>query len=329
MADVLVPNRQDLRAHPAFDAWKRLSSGVGEPSAILPLKEYKKRSGKSAVYRMDGSGPRGESIVAKRCKAATAEVERTIYEQILPGIDLPSPLYYGYVADPEPDYWWLFLEFMEGEPFSPDDGDHRRAAARWVSRIHIASSEGETSPLLAKLPDRGPNHYLKLLRGAHAALQESMHDVAFQSVRDVHASLVATLDSLEREWDPIARRCFSLPPSLVHGDLVAKNVRVRAEKANLAIYAFDWETGGMGIPSVDLVNVDHALYWEGIRGDWPWLELSDIEALTALGRLFRIIAAISWACVGLPYGPTAKPVAQLHLYESELREAARVVTRSG
>src|SRR5207249_7181091 len=77
----VAERRASLMRHPAVVAWCRLPPDA-EPQRITPLKVRRK---KNQVYRLDGIGWAGGSVIAKRCPKAVALVERTVYEEILPG----------------------------------------------------------------------------------------------------------------------------------------------------------------------------------------------------------------------------------------------------
>src|SRR5437867_2073874 len=89
-----LPER--LSEHRAVKAWAALNPERVEPKEI----EILKLKNKSAVYRLVGVGEEGSSIVAKRCRAVTASVERMIYEEFLPLLPLPSLRYYGHLDEP-------------------------------------------------------------------------------------------------------------------------------------------------------------------------------------------------------------------------------------
>jgi hypothetical protein len=107
--------RTDLLEHRAVKAWRRLLPGRVEPESIEILRESKR---KSAVYRLEGIGPRGSTVIAKRCPTATALIERTVYEEILPHLPLSAPYYYGFIKEDDKSDW-LFLEDVGREQFSP------------------------------------------------------------------------------------------------------------------------------------------------------------------------------------------------------------------
>ena len=136
-----------------------------EPQAVTVLKGSKKKR-KSEIYRLEGCAPGGESVIAKRCKRSTAELESTIYEDVLPGLPITSLRYHGMVDEGE-EQCWIFLEDAGDERYSPLIPEHRRLAARWLAALHGTAPE---IPQASRLPDRGPGHYLTHLEsGARGA----------------------------------------------------------------------------------------------------------------------------------------------------------------
>ncbi|PYJ99271.1 MAG: hypothetical protein DME23_09995, partial [Verrucomicrobia bacterium] len=110
----VLPER--LVEHRAVRAWSQLQPDRVEPTRIEILKL--KRT-KSAVYRLHGIGPDGGAVIAKRCRVATAEVERMIYQECLPRVAAPVLRCYGFLKESEEDFCWLFLEDAVGELYSP------------------------------------------------------------------------------------------------------------------------------------------------------------------------------------------------------------------
>src|SRR5213594_3079705 len=145
LAEVL-PER--LADHRAVQAWQQIGAKRFEPESI----EILKRKRKTAVYRLDGADAHGPAIIAKRCRATTALVERLIYEELLARLPLPSLRCHGFVAEPDGQYCWLFLEDAGRRKYSPANQKHRVLAGQWLGTVHRAA----LSPAVrALLPDRG------------------------------------------------------------------------------------------------------------------------------------------------------------------------------
>jgi aminoglycoside phosphotransferase (APT) family kinase protein len=100
-----------------------------------------------------------------------------------------------------------------------------------------------------------------------------------------------------------------VPETVVHGDFQPKNVRVREETSGLALYAFDWEMAGWGIPVADLVlnngsemlQIDPEVYISELGGQWPNVDAATIAQLATIGYVLRRIATIDWESTQIDY----------------------------
>jgi len=77
---------EQLEEHRAVKAWRQIQSDRFEPKNVQILKLKKK----TAVYRLTGDGANGSAVIAKRCRATTAVVERLVYEQLLARLPMPA-----------------------------------------------------------------------------------------------------------------------------------------------------------------------------------------------------------------------------------------------
>src|SRR5438046_9743343 len=87
-------------AHPPVQAWRRLNPEHVLPKRLSPAKfKANKTRSHLTVYRLQGVGPEGEAVIAKRCDRGEGLVERAVYERVLPRVSLPGPYFYGAVED--------------------------------------------------------------------------------------------------------------------------------------------------------------------------------------------------------------------------------------
>src|SRR5947208_11232788 len=100
--------------HPAARAWRELRPGRDTPGRIETLHGRQSKAWKRTVYRLAGVGPAGSAVIAKRCLAAQAAPERTLYEEVLPHLPVPVLRYYGFLGEPDGHFCWLFLEDAGG-----------------------------------------------------------------------------------------------------------------------------------------------------------------------------------------------------------------------
>lgn len=325
--------RANLADHPATRAWRALREGHAEPTSIEVLKEVlrdRRRDGdslasegmsgynalelphsRSAVYRLVGAGPGGKAVVAKRCylkQSESAATEHLIYERVLPRLPISALRYYGLVED-DTNCRWLFLEDAGDETYAAEIEGHRAVAGRWLGTVNTSAQH---LAIAEALPDRSAAFYLGGLRRARATITTILAHPAARADdrRRTLEAIIGHCDRLEAMWPAIERWCERLPRTLVHGDLVSKNVRVRAEPRGRSLVVMDWETAGWGIPAVDLaqfplersryisLSLDLDAYWAVVRPWWPSIGLPDLRRLAELGKAFRLIVALVWTNEG-------------------------------
>ncbi|HEY6361053.1 MAG TPA: ABC transporter ATP-binding protein, partial [Vicinamibacterales bacterium] len=185
-----------LRAHPAVQAWLRLDPAHPIPARIAPAKVKPNRTRPMTVYRLEGVGAAGSTVIAKRCKHGDGLNERTVYEQILTRVPLAGPRYYGALPDPnddpEKDVCWLFIGEIQGEKYDLLQPEHRTAAARWLGTLH---TEACPAAKRAELPDAGPTRYRRQMREARDLIRNHLDNPAFS------ADDLTFLDSLLARFD--------------------------------------------------------------------------------------------------------------------------------
>src|SRR6266568_2598287 len=173
---VSVKRREILLAHPAVRAWQQLDPERVVPDRITPAKfKPNKPRPNLTVYRLEGVGIDGAAVIAKRCTREGGQIERTIYERILPHVPLPGPRYYGTVPrsaeDPAEDGCWLFIGEIHGEKYDRLSPDHRAAAARWLGILH---TEAQAAAAQAGLPDAGPTRYHEQMRATRDVIRDQV-----------------------------------------------------------------------------------------------------------------------------------------------------------
>ena len=278
--DETVIISDSLGDHPSFLAWKRISPASAPPKSIEILKPEKR---KSAVYRLREVGGAARSMVAKRRPKGALAAEVRIYAELLPQLSLPGLEVYGIVEDHE-DYSWLFLEDAGDIWYSPSTTEHHAPAIDWISRLHAGAAS-----LASWAPDTGPAYFRSVLDAAREGMQASRSHPALSAPEvAIIDSVLADLDRVDHGWPVIAEACTALPRTLVHGDFVPKNVRVRSRDGQLQLLVFDWETAGMAPPAADIALLpggDELLgaYFVVIREVWPYLDLADVVQLRRIG----------------------------------------------
>ncbi len=304
--------RTELLDHPAVQAWRRVRPGDATPRAV----ELVKRKLKSEVWRLVGAGS-GATLIAKLCHSETAGLERAIYREILPRLPVSSIHCHGWTLEPESERCWIFLDDAGDVAFSKIDRSHRVLAARWLAALHT-SARGV--PAVESLPERGPEHYREHLRsGRDRILRHLSNPVLSAQDRDSLRAILGRLQRVESHWAEVEERCAPLPRTLVHGDFVRKNVRIRARGGRRDVLALDWEVAGVGIPGPDLLYVDVSTYREAIERAWPDLGGRSFATLLQLGHLFRgALAPIDWKALSLSHRWAGDAMPLLRLYHERL-----------
>lgn len=315
---------EGLDEHDAVTAWRQLHGRSAGPDSIQILK-YKR---KSAVYRLNGAGPGGAPIIAKRCGQTTGLVEQMVYDEVLPHVSARSLRCYGLCPEPAGDDCWLFLEDAVGEPYSPQNPHHRALAARWLSRLHLAALPDS---LKARLPHRGLSHYFRLLQESRFILQDNLerNSGLLSEDRAVLSKILAYCDLLDAHWGTIEAIQKAMPHAAVHGDFVIKNVRIQEGARGPALLVFDWELSGWGVPGTDLAQFigrvaspDLEVYCEGLRREK--IDLHTVKSAAACGNLLRLVNNVSWATMLLDFVShdfLIKPIATLQVDEPQLARA--------
>lgn len=315
-----------LSDHPAALAWGRHGGGA------LSRVEMWRRSSRTSpsVYRLILAGDGRAALFAKRFQTTLPAIERTVYEEILPRLQVTVPRYHG-ACRVEDGSTWMFLEDVGDRCMSEGDAGHRALAARWLGALHASGVAGIGS---ARLPDAGPCRYLAHLRSGRDILRRHVGNPWLAAEdRPLLTGLIDVLDALETRWPRVDQACAGLPVTLVHGDFRPKNVRVRASDGSVAFCPFDWEMAGWGIPAADLggafgsgptVPFDAGIYRDVVGGVWRDLDEATLRRVSNAGRIFQALASTDWACASLVVESErhmVRPVMSLRLCRTQLSEA--------
>lgn len=300
----------DPREHPAARAWRRL----GRSDAGLTRVECLWQVKRSQVYRLRGIGPSG-SLVAKRTSRAIAAIELCIYQQALPRLPLRSLGFEGSLE--EPDAWWLFLEDAGSERAAGPEA--RRLLTDWLAGLHT-SAAGVAAEL--PLPDRGAAYHRERLREARGFLLGSLgNPILAPADRWVLRALAEGMLRLDASWGEIEALCARMPRTLVHGDLIPKNLHLRRTAGAAELLVLDWEMAGVGPVAVDLLDVDAARYAALVAKSWPEVTPERVARWQRCGRLLRSIVATRWEGPQLATPWIERTMACLRIYRRELEES--------
>ncbi len=284
LTEILPAN---LLEHRAVQAWRQFGNQYAELHSIQILKHHPK----TAVYRLTGPSSVAPTLIAKRCYTRTAEVEQLVYQRLLPQLALPALRCYGFIREPAGDYSWLFLEDALGLEYSSLCDAHRVLAGKWLAALDWAALDCGRLP---GLPDRDCGYYRDELRLVAASIQQLLTNPVVPAEDLPVLRIVASqCDVIETHWDDIEEWCGGFPRTIVHGDLVAKNVRVYSTPLSTALLVFDWEVAGWGVPATDLaqsigwtVSPNLIAYQQALADFGLLLEIRLLERVAECGSSF-------------------------------------------
>jgi thiamine kinase-like enzyme len=325
MNEVTTPN---LPEYSAVEAWRQVQPRYSEPKSIEILKSKKK----SAVFRLIGAGPGDTSIIAKRCVSPVALFERMVYEEILAGLQVSTPHWYGFLQETDGQYGWLFLEDGGGK-YDRTCAEHRALAGRWLGALHVAGVKMKPEH---RLPRLDPDRYLNLLHTSCEGLRMNFTNPILpeEDVQMLQA-LVADCGVLESHWEKVEKICQYMPRTIVHGDFVIRNICVRDTAEGPVLWAIDWEKAGYGVPVTDLAQYtgrtaspDLDAYSSVLREYLPHIDEMAVRELSECGKFFRLLDDISWEIPKFmckPYKYLITPMLCLKSYQSRLHEALQTI----
>ncbi len=303
--------------HPVVRAWREIAPARRRVARVDRLRAKKQRE----VYRLMFEGGRPD-VIAKRAARTKLDLERTVYERVLPRLPVRGLRYYGLV-DAEDDFAWLFMEDAGDDRCSI--GEHGALAAHWLGTLHGAAAELGFGSLL---PEHDAGRYLKHLRASSRAILDNFDNPALRADdKGLLRAVVTTCELIESRWDTVEAICSNLPRTLVHGDFVARNLRLRPGASGPVIVTFDWEYAGFGVPAADVYMLaleagpeDLLRYRSTVSGYAHGLLDEELEALVRVGSGFRLISSVDWVTPHLRYASPERATSNLRYYGPPLRE---------
>lgn len=312
--ETVVPH-EELDRHPACRAWRLAVEDGQVPAAIEILKIGKK----CAAYRLNFVGNGARSIIAKQRSAGELIDEVRLHSELLPALPMTTLELYGFVEELD-GFGWLFLEDAGETRYSPVVAEHQALAVEWLGRLHSSASPGPPW-----LPDTGPAYFRSVLDHARDGVQAGLRHSALSAAdRDVLRAISRSLETVEERWPRIRDLCARMPRTLVHGDFVPNNVRVRERLGGLELVAFDWEIAGVAPPVVDIAllrgtEAEWRNYLIIVHDVWPELRLRDVEQMARIGNVFTLLHAIYWMSQYFAFEWVERAVRHMRLYEPRLR----------
>jgi hypothetical protein len=193
---------------------------------------------------------------------------------------------------------------------------------------------------IGDLPERGPDHYYRRLLRIGAGIEQIQDALMLNpDHRSTLRAIGLDCDVLTRHWLEIETLCDRLPRTLVHGDLVRKNLRIRTQQGKESVIAVDWENACLGVPAIDLAQAhdigslpDIAAspeltgYWSVVRDHWQPLDSRDLGRLAEVGSLFRCLDALVWEIERLEAdGYVYRCMQRMNIFRTFLDETLRIM----
>jgi ATP-binding cassette subfamily B protein len=313
-----IPVPCDPNDHAVARAWRT----IAPPQLRIERVDRLRAKEKCEIYRLALENS-ATGLIAKRGPSDTLAVERAIYESVLPRLPSRALRCFGFVPDEDGKRAWLFIEDGGDDPCPLEE--YGSLASRWLGTMHGAAAELEH---VAALPERGPAYYLEHLRSARGTILGNLENPALQlEDKRVLRAVVSTCESIESRWDRVETICSALPRTLVHGDLVSRNLRLRRNGGGPELVAFDWECAGFGVPAADVFQLatetrrkDLSHYHSAIAEYALGVDEAELRSLLLVGEGFRLLASVDWVAPHLRYPSPEHATATLRLYEPPLRE---------
>jgi aminoglycoside phosphotransferase (APT) family kinase protein len=181
---------------------------------------------------------------------------------------------------------WLVLEDAGDIEPSLESPVSRTLLTEWAARLHVEGAR----PRRRGLPNVGPRSFTRRLADAESRVRRRLANGRLdEHDRHVLARCAERCGELKALWPQIEETCSVFPRTIVHGDLVEKNLRLKASSAGPRLVPLDWEKAGWGVPAVDLVSVDPELYWER-TSTWLGRTRAELDRLVIVGRIFTVLS---------------------------------------
>lgn len=303
------PLRGDLSTHPAVMAWTRATGGT-KPVELRVLRELRRDrdvGDSPALYWLGGVASDGGAVIAKLTGRSRADVEYTVYRDVLPRLPVSGIRCLGRVEE-SAKVSWLFIEYSDGDRYSSEFAQDREAAGAWLGTFHATASAllGEVS-----LPEREFGQFVDRARAARTAFDAHLGlSTTSAEARQALGTAISALSKLEDRWEELEGTWRELPRTLVHGDFQPKNLRLSSGAAARRLMVFDWEEAAWGSPAIDLMQAPGSRlhfaanpclesYRRASAEHGVAAQPSALRRLAEVGRVLRCLTAIDWLSMDL------------------------------
>ena len=169
------------------------------------------------------------------------ERELAVYRDLLARAGLGTPAYFGSAWDESEGRYWLFLEYVEGEPVKHHDFEYWVPPAAWLGRMQ--GYFAKHADLWADCPS--------LVRH-DAAFFHATAEQALRSVGHFSAAHARRLGPVVRDYDAAVRMMAAQPKTLVHGTYRPAQIIVDETCQPTRYCPVDWEKAAVGSGLYDL-----------------------------------------------------------------------------
>jgi hypothetical protein len=293
-------------AETAARTWTQRHPDLPRPAAAHLLKTHPN----SVVVKLEGALADGSPIVAKLAPRDAIAAETRLYTEVLRSLPIAVPEYYGTASGEHGD--WLFLSYIDGEPYNSSLKEHRQFAGRYAGSLHYLSAR---DGLGRGLPRRDADFFGEQLDSAWSAIRSGISNSAVSPEgQSTLQAFLGQLQLLKDRWDRIERHLQSMPHAVVHGDFVSKNLTVRNHEGSQELVVMDWEMAGWGPIATDLGWLDLEAYRAALGTAWPELDKTALQDLSSCSRVFRTVSATCWEAPGLTSGYPEKSIHRVRMY---------------
>ncbi len=253
----------------------------------------------------------GETVIAKGSADASLSKEARIYEALSLCTTIPTPRLYGPTVDGQDGFAWMFMEEL-----ATADPETEIEMGQALARMHVAAAELQGS---LALPDHGIDLHRRMVETLVRSVGPGMSGAGRPGSEDDVLTRISTAGALlQRSWKTCEDLLSAMPSTLVHGDVVRKNFRLRVGTDNRQGVLIDWGNAGWGCAAIDLAFVSIPAYHATTITAWTHLDLPTLTLLQGVGVAFWLVRAVLWEMPGMRPGYPHRVVKKLHYYADEL-----------
>ncbi len=207
--------------------------------------------------------------------------EAEVYRNVLSGIQLTIPTFYGDHADTARNQAWLILEFLENAALVKHMHEigAMSLAAQWIGRFHAMNEARITCARMRFLNRYDSRYYLGWSHRAWLFAEPVRH--GYPWLAQAHTTYAKAVDWL-----------LGQPLTVIHGEYYSINVLF----AGGSVYPVDWESAAVAPGEIDLACVTERWPEERVRemeleyqrARWPDGAPAEFARTLAAARLYLI-----------------------------------------